>query len=57
VEPRGETVVVVGATGLQGRAAAQHLLNGGWRVRALTRDPDGAPARALASAGAQIVRA
>ncbi|MDV5145770.1 NmrA/HSCARG family protein [Streptomyces sp. SBC-4] len=50
-------IVVAGATGLQGRAVTRHLLEGGRRVRALTRDPDGAPARALASAGAQIVRA
>ncbi|MGO4429504.1 NmrA family NAD(P)-binding protein, partial [Streptomyces sp. MCAF7] len=48
---------MVGATGLQGRAVTRHLLGSGWQVRALTRDPDGAPARALASAGAKIVRA
>ncbi|MGO4747398.1 NmrA/HSCARG family protein [Streptomyces sp. 2MCAF27] len=47
----------MGATGLQGRAVTRHLLGSGWQVRALTRDPDGAPARALASAGAKIVRA
>src|SRR5262249_37066387 len=56
VEPTGKTVVVMGATGLQGRAVTRHLLSGGWQVRALTRDPDGAPARDLARAGAQIVR-
>ncbi|MEU9117510.1 NmrA/HSCARG family protein [Streptomyces sp. NPDC048483] len=48
---------MTGATGLQGRAVTRHLLDGGWQVRALTRNPDGAPAKALASAGAQIVRA
>ncbi|MFE7581510.1 NmrA/HSCARG family protein [Streptomyces gardneri] len=52
-----KTVVVVGATGLQGRAVTQHLLRGGWRVRALTRDPDGTQAVALAQAGAEVVRA
>ncbi|NUW34208.1 NmrA/HSCARG family protein [Nonomuraea sp. SMC257] len=52
-----KTVVVVGATGLQGRAVTRHLLHDGWRVRALTRDPDGAHARALARAGAELVRA
>ncbi|MCC3770952.1 NmrA/HSCARG family protein [Streptomyces sp. UNOC14_S4] len=57
MEPTGKTVVVVGATGLQGRAVTRHLLSNGWHVRALSRDPDGAPARDLASAGAQIVRA
>ncbi|WP_211786368.1 NmrA/HSCARG family protein [Kitasatospora viridis] len=54
MEPTGKTVVVVGATGLQGRAVTRHLLGSGWQVRALSRDPDGAPARELASAGAQI---
>lgn len=52
-----KTVVVAGATGLQGRAVTQHLLRDGWQVRALTRDPHGARATALAQAGAQVVRA
>ncbi|MFD9407018.1 NmrA/HSCARG family protein [Streptomyces sp. NPDC059989] len=52
-----KSVVVVGATGLQGRAVTHHLLRDGWQVRALTRDPSGAGARALAQAGAQVVRA
>lgn len=55
--PTNKTVVVVGATGLQGRAVTRHLLSGGWRVRALTRDPNGVQAQALARAGAQVVRA
>ncbi|WP_218935210.1 NmrA/HSCARG family protein [Actinomadura citrea] len=57
VAPTNKTVAVVGATGLQGGAVTRHLLRDGWRVRALTRDPDAAPARALVRAGAQIVRA
>ncbi|MFI8939442.1 NmrA/HSCARG family protein [Streptomyces syringium] len=52
-----KTVVVAGATGLQGRAVTHHLLRDGWRVRALTRDPNGPQATALARAGAQVVRA
>ncbi|MFI9240759.1 NmrA/HSCARG family protein [Streptomyces sp. NPDC053079] len=52
-----KTVVVAGATGLQGRAVTHHLLRDGWQVRALTRDPNGAQATALAQAGAQVVRA
>ncbi|WP_220039875.1 NmrA/HSCARG family protein [Nonomuraea aridisoli] len=51
------TIVVMGATGLQGRAVTARLLADGWRVRAVTRDPDAAPARALAQAGAEVVRA
>ncbi|MFJ2030124.1 NmrA/HSCARG family protein [Streptosporangium sp. NPDC087985] len=53
----GKTVVVVGSTGLQGRVVTAHLLDGGWQVRALTRDPDSASAQALAAAGAELVRA
>ncbi|MEV0200178.1 NmrA/HSCARG family protein [Nonomuraea sp. NPDC050691] len=52
-----KTIVVVGATGLQGRAVTARLLAGGWRVRAVTRDPDAAAARALARAGAELVSA
>ncbi|WP_324194160.1 NmrA/HSCARG family protein [Nocardia blacklockiae] len=51
----GEIVFVAGATGQQGGAVADRLLADGWRVRALTRDPDGARARALAAAGAEVV--
>jgi uncharacterized protein YbjT (DUF2867 family) len=50
-------VAVFGATGRQGGAVARHLLERGWRVRALTRDPSTAKARVLAEAGAQVVRA
>ncbi|MER6146096.1 NmrA/HSCARG family protein [Streptomyces sparsogenes] len=50
------TVVVTGATGTQGGAAARALLAAGWRVRALVRDPQAAAAQELAAAGAQLVR-
>jgi len=50
-----QVVFVTGATGQQGGAVADRLLADGWRVRALTRDPDGARARALADAGAEVV--
>ncbi|WP_158888480.1 NmrA/HSCARG family protein [Amycolatopsis anabasis] len=48
-------VVVTGATGQQGGAVAARLLADGWRVRALTRDPASAKARALTDAGAEVV--
>jgi uncharacterized protein YbjT (DUF2867 family) len=54
---RPGVVVVCGATGRQGGAVARHLLAEGWRVRALTRKPDGRKARALADAGAEVVQA
>ncbi|MGW1993869.1 NmrA/HSCARG family protein [Embleya sp. NPDC001921] len=57
MKPTRKTVVVVGATGLQGRTVVHHLLRDGRQVRALTRDPNGARAAALAQAGAQVVRA
>ncbi|MBW8812667.1 MAG: NmrA/HSCARG family protein [Caulobacterales bacterium] len=46
------TLLVTGATGLQGGAVARRLLRDGWRVRALTRDPASARARDLAALGA-----
>lgn len=49
-------VAVVGATGRQGAAVCRHLLGDGWRVRALTRDPTSAAARALADQGAELQR-
>ena len=52
----GRTIVVTGATGRQGGAVARHLLSDGWRVRALTRKPEGAPARRLASLGAEVIK-
>lgn len=48
--------LVTGATGRQGGAAARHLIERGFRVRALTRNPDGPTARALAASGAEVVR-
>jgi uncharacterized protein YbjT (DUF2867 family) len=55
--PSDEAVVVVGATGRQGSAVVRHLLRGGWRVRALTRDPSSGAAAALRERGAEVVRA
>jgi uncharacterized protein YbjT (DUF2867 family) len=49
-------VAVTGATGRQGGAVARHLMGDGWRVRALTRNPDGAKAAALRALGAEIVQ-
>ncbi|HEY3506565.1 MAG TPA: NmrA family NAD(P)-binding protein [Actinocatenispora sp.] len=53
---RDQTVLVVGATGNQGGAAARHLLADGWRVRALIRDDTSPAAVALGAAGAELVR-
>lgn len=55
-QPR-RLIAVAGATGKQGGAVARALLAGGWRVRAITRDPRSLAAEALKSAGAEVVRA
>jgi uncharacterized protein YbjT (DUF2867 family) len=55
-DTHGKTVLVTGATGNQGGAAARHLLSSGWRVRALVRDEGTPAAVALAAAGAGLVR-
>lgn len=48
-------VAVTGATGRQGGAVVRHLLTDGWQVRALTRNPGSARARALAAQGAEVI--
>jgi uncharacterized protein YbjT (DUF2867 family) len=50
-------IAVTGATGQQGGAVARHLLARGFKVRALTRDPQTQAAQALAAAGAEVVQA
>lgn len=48
-------VLVIGATGAQGGGVARHLVAGErFAVRALTRNPDGPGARALADAGVDV---
>ena len=49
-------VLVTGATGGQGGSAAIETLKKGIGVRALVRNPDSAAARALAAAGAELVK-
>ncbi|SDL18629.1 NmrA/HSCARG family protein [Nonomuraea jiangxiensis] len=50
-------ILVAGATGNQGGAVVDALLehSGQWRVRALTRDPSGAPGKVLAARGVEVV--
>lgn len=48
------SVLVTGATGAQGKAAARALLAAGHKVRALTRAPSSLDAQALAILGAEI---
>jgi uncharacterized protein YbjT (DUF2867 family) len=50
------TIVVTGATGLQGGAVARRLLQDGWHVRGLTRNASSKRAQALATLGAEVVQ-
>lgn len=56
METKNKKVLVTGATGRQGGAVARHLLDRGFSVLALTRDPSKMPARELAMRGAELVR-
>ena len=49
------TVLVTGATGRQGGAVIRHMLPKGWKLRALTRNPDGHEAEALARRGIEVI--
>jgi uncharacterized protein YbjT (DUF2867 family) len=49
-------ILVCGATGKQGGMVARSLLDRGYRVRALTRDPQKPEAQALADQGAEVVQ-
>jgi uncharacterized protein YbjT (DUF2867 family) len=55
-EGGGREILVTGATGRQGGAVLRHLLAHGFRVRALTRDPNKPAARALAELGVTPVK-
>jgi uncharacterized protein YbjT (DUF2867 family) len=50
-----DSVLVVGATGRQGGHVARHLLDDGVAVHAMTRNPEGDAAQALAERGATVV--
>src|SRR5688572_288276 len=52
---KNEIIAVTGATGQQGYAVAKKLLADGWKVRALTRDPNKPAAQELKSLGAELV--
>lgn len=48
-------ILVFGATGQQGGSVARALLNAGWFVRAMVRNPSSSASLALQDAGAEIV--
>ena len=55
-DTNAKVVLVTGATGTQGGAVAKELLNRGYRVRGLTRNPDSERAKALADRGAEMIK-
>jgi uncharacterized protein YbjT (DUF2867 family) len=51
-----KTILITGATGKQGGATLRHLAKrGGFKLRALTRKPDGDAAKALSALGVEVV--
>ena len=50
-----KTILITGATGKQGGAIAAQLVGAGFSLRAMTRKPDSAAARALAARGIAVV--
>ena len=51
-----KTILVTGATGQQGGAVTRSLLNDGWKVRLLVRDPNKESAQEFAKQGAELVK-
>ena len=50
-------ITVFGATGAQGGSVVKALLaDGGFKVRAVTRNPDSAKAKALSEQGSEVVK-
>jgi uncharacterized protein YbjT (DUF2867 family) len=52
----GKTILVTGATGRQGGAVVRHLLERGFTVCAITRDPDRPSVQSLKAKGVQVVK-
>ena len=51
-----DIILITGATGNQGGAIARQLLSKGYRVRAMTRNPESEKSRSLAALGAEVVQ-
>ncbi|MGA7918371.1 MAG: NmrA/HSCARG family protein [Candidatus Acidiferrales bacterium] len=54
--PNDRTILLTGVTGQQGGAVARALHGSGFRLRGLTRNPDGERAAALARNGIEIIK-
>src|SRR5437773_8986838 len=51
-----KTILVTGATGRQGGAVVRHVLQRGFAVRAITRNPDKPAAQTLKSKGVDLFK-
>jgi uncharacterized protein YbjT (DUF2867 family) len=51
-----KVILITGATGQQGGGVARHLVGQGFKLRGMTRKPDGDAAKALAAQGVEIVQ-
>jgi len=51
-----QTILVTGATGRQGGAVIRHLMQRGFKVRAITRDPEKPSSQALKSNGVEVFK-
>ena len=51
-----KAILVTGATGRQGGAVIQNMLSNGWKLRALTRNPNSGASQALSRQGVEIVQ-
>lgn len=56
MDKKGKVILVTGATGQQGGAAARHLLKDGWAVRAFVRDENKDASKELKNLGAEILK-
>jgi uncharacterized protein YbjT (DUF2867 family) len=56
VDAAAETILVGGATGRQGNAVVDALLARGYKVRGLTRKPEGKKAQRLAAKGVEVMQ-
>lgn len=50
-------IAVTGATGAQGGSVCKIMGKAGWKVRAITRNPDGEKGKALTAEGHEVVQA
>jgi uncharacterized protein YbjT (DUF2867 family) len=51
----GKFIVVVGATGRQGREVVRQLVRNGWHVKGVTRKPDSKKAAVVRALGAELI--